>query len=51
MQEKGISVRESIARWNAVPRWMFYSTALSIVLLVGIYGAEYDTSSFAYQFF
>lgn len=51
IQEKGIAVRESIARWNAIPRWIFYSAALSIVLLLGVYGSEYNTNYFAYQFF
>ena len=51
LQERGVRVREWIAGWNAIPRWIFYSLALSLVLLLGLYGADYDMSSFAYQFF
>ena len=51
LQERGVRVREWIAGWNAIPRWIFYSLALSLVLLLGLYGADFDMSSFAYQFF
>lgn len=49
-QEKG-HIRERIANWNAVVRWVFYAVSLLVVLYFGVYGAGYDTSSFAYQFF
>ena len=51
VQERGYGVRESIARWYAVPRWTLYTLSITVVLLLGIYGYGYDTSSFAYQFF
>ncbi|MCR5688342.1 MAG: hypothetical protein K6G58_10025 [Lachnospiraceae bacterium] len=51
LQERGMKVRECIATWNAIPRWIFYAFSLTVVLLVGVYGSGYDTSSFAYQFF
>ncbi len=51
MQEKGLHIRECISHWRPIPRWAFYSFALTAVLLVGLYGNGYDTSSFAYQFF
>lgn len=50
-QEQGMCIREKISEWNTLPRWFFYSFALSVVLLLGLYGNGYDTSSFAYQFF
>ena len=49
-QEK-YKIREAIASWNALPRWGFYAFSVTIVLLLGIYGVGYDTSSFAYMFF
>lgn len=51
LQENGIRLRRSIAGWNAVPRWFFYSFSLTVVLFIGLYGVGYDTSTFAYQFF
>ncbi|MCR5089631.1 MAG: hypothetical protein K6C08_08975 [Oscillospiraceae bacterium] len=51
LQEKGIRIRESISHWHAVPRWLFYSFSVSVVLLTGLYGKGYDVSTFAYQFF
>ena len=48
-QEKG-SVRESIAGWNCIPRWIFYGIAPAVVILLGVYGGGY-AASFAYQFF
>jgi len=51
VQENGIHIRDSISKWNAVPRWVFYCFSLIILLLIGMYGSGYDTSTFAYQFF
>jgi hypothetical protein len=51
LQERGVEIRKSIAKWPAVPRWFFYSFALFVVSLIGIYGTGYETSTFAYQFF
>lgn len=51
LQEKGISIRKSIAGWNAISRWAFYSFSITVILLIGLYGVGYDTSTFAYQFF
>lgn len=50
MQEKQ-SVREWIASWNCIPRWFFYGFSIILVVMLGVYGAGYDTGSFAYQFF
>ena len=51
LQERGIRIRERISCWHPIPRWAFYSFALTIVLLLGLYGNGYDISTFAYQFF
>ncbi|MCR5119913.1 MAG: hypothetical protein K6B44_09915 [Lachnospiraceae bacterium] len=51
IQEKGVCIREQTAKWYAVPRWLFYCLAVTVILLIGLYGKGYDTSTFAYQFF
>lgn len=51
LQERKIHIRESIAGWHPLPRWIFYSMSVSVILLLGMYGSKYDTSTFAYQFF
>ena len=52
LQQEKHGIRESIAAWNAVPRWIFYGVSIGIVLVFGVYGAGYEnTLSFAYQFF
>jgi len=45
------SVREKIAGLNAIPRWVIYSTAFLIVMLLGVYGPGYTTKGFAYALF
>lgn len=47
-QEKG-SVREKIAGWNIVIRCAFYAWSVIFILIFGIYGIGYDTSSFVYM--
>ncbi len=49
-QEKG-SVREQIASFNIVFRWMIYYGAILAVVIFGIYGLNYDASSFIYMKF
>ena len=49
MQEFGIHIRKSIAKWNIVPRWLVYFAMLLIILIFGIYGPSYDASEFIYQ--
>ncbi len=50
VQEK-TSVRRAIASLYAPIRWLIYAVGITVVLFVGIYGAEYTTSGFAYTFF
>lgn len=45
------NVRESIARWNVVPRSAFYSAAILFVLVFGMWGPSYNASAFAYMNF
>ena len=50
-QEKGIVIRERIAEWPDIIRWTFFPVALTVIILLGVYGLGYDTSGFAYQYF
>ena len=45
------NVRESISRWNVVPRSVFYSAAILFVLVFGMWGPSYDASAFVYMNF
>lgn len=49
MLQKQGSVRERIAGYNSVARWMIYYAALFAVIIFGIYGAGYDASAFLYM--
>lgn len=51
IQEKGIRIRESIARQNIVLRWCIYYGAIFALLIFGMYGPGYDAASFIYQRF
>lgn len=48
LQESGIKMRETIAKQNIVFRWILYLVALAVILIFGMYGPEYDASSFIY---
>lgn len=48
LKEKGINVRESIAKKNIVIRWSLYLILVISILVFGLYGGEYDASSFIY---
>lgn len=49
-QKKG-SIRYRIANWNIVVRCAVYAGAVISILVFGIYGIGYDTSSFIYMQF
>lgn len=51
VNEKGMRVRSLIATKSLPVRWIVYYGAIVIVLLFGIYGGEYNVSSFIYQNF
>lgn len=51
MKEKGIEIRESIAKRNIIIRWLIYYVAIFSIIVFGIYGSGYDASSFIYMQF
>jgi hypothetical protein len=51
IQERGIHIRETIARQNIVVRWTIYYAALFTIIIFGMYGPGYDASSFVYMKF
>ena len=51
IQECGYSVRELIARQNAVFRWIIYLVGIFAIAIFGIYGIGYDAKSFIYRGF
>ena len=51
LHEKGIHIRESIARQHIIIRWSIYFFGLFSILLFGVYGLGYDANSFIYMNF
>lgn len=51
IKEKGIHIRETVAKWNIVLRWTFYIVGLFVVIIFGAYGRGYDIVSFIYAQF
>ena len=50
-QEKGYKIREELAKQNIVFRWMVYIVGILALLIFGVYGSEYNASSFIYREF
>lgn len=48
LHENRIRVREILFRQNLVFRWIVYLAAFWVIILFGVYGAEYDQSQFIY---
>lgn len=48
MQERGVEIRETLAKQNIVIRWGILLLLLAVVLVFGVYGPEYDAASFIY---
>ncbi len=48
LKEKGIDVREAIAKKPIVLRWMIYYLLILAILVFGLYGGGYDASTFIY---
>ena len=48
MQERGIKIRETLAKQNLLFRWIIYIIAIEIIIVFGIYGEGYDASQFIY---
>ena len=51
LQENGIHIRQTIAKWPIVFRWLFYSGAILSVMIFGIYGSGSSASTFVYMNF
>lgn len=49
IQEKGVHIRETIAKWPLPIRWAFYYGAVLAVLIFGIYGSGAGASAFVYM--
>ena len=48
LKERGVRIRESLSRQQLWFRWLVYLAAIFSVLLLGIYGPNYDASAFIY---
>jgi len=48
LRERGMKIRETIAKQGIIFRWTLYLLALAFVLIFGIYGPAYDASAFIY---
>ena len=48
LQERGMKIRETLAKKPLVIRWGAVLALLFLVMVFGIYGPEYDASSFIY---
>lgn len=51
LHEKGIHIRETIAKQHIIFRWFIYIAAVVILLIFGTYGPEYDSGAFIYEQF
>lgn len=51
IQERGIPIRETIAKQNIIVRWCIYYAAIFGLLIFGMYGPGYDAASFVYEQF
>lgn len=51
LQERGMKIRETIARQNIFIRWTIYLAGVFAVLIFGKYGPGYDAAGFVYQGF
>ena len=48
LHERGVHIRDAIARQHVIFRWLIYITAIVGILIFGIYGPGYDAASFIY---
>lgn len=48
LQERGMAIRETLAKQNLLFRWLIILALLFTVLIFGIYGPAYDASKFIY---
>lgn len=50
-QEKGVKIRDTLAKQNVLFRWFVVITAVIALLIFGHYGAGFSAASFVYQQF
>lgn len=48
LQEKNYHIREEIEKRNVVLRWSIYYAGIFSIIIFGIYGKDYNPSSFIY---
>lgn len=48
LQERGMKIRETLAAQNVVIRWSVVIGMIFVVLIFGVYGPEYNASTFIY---
>lgn len=51
MQEKGIHVRETLAKQNLYFRWAVYLGGIFTLIIFGVYGLNYNAADFIYRGF
>ena len=51
LNERGFGFRNWVLERNAVARCLIYTGLIGAVLVLGVYGAAYDTSGFLYTQF
>ena len=50
-REKGLRIRQTVAGFSLIVRWLIYLAALTAVLLLGVYGPGYSGNAFIYMNF
>lgn len=48
LQENGMKIRETLAKQNIVFRWALVLAFVAFILIFGVYGPDYNSSSFIY---
>lgn len=51
IQERGVHIRETLARQNIALRWSIYIAAVVVLLVFGMYGPGFDAAGFIYENF
>lgn len=49
LQERGMKMRETIAKQNLLFRWALYAGIIMVILVFGVYGPGYSATEFIYQ--
>ncbi len=48
LQERGVKIRETLAKQNLIFRWLVVLGLLTFILVYGVYGPDYNASDFIY---